>query len=449
MSERKTSAVETGEVKNTKRAKSEERVNKTVRYFGQDVTAESDTKKTQLNNNDLIIGVSGGGKTGSYVVPYILNSDESFIVADTKCNLYHRYKNDLRRRGYKVYNIDLIDPSRGEGYDPLHYIGKHMKNGVEVYNEKDIISIATTLIPVLSQEDPFWEMQARQFLSCLIGYVLEEFSEKDQNLSSVVDAYNMASIGIAKKKQIPFLDKLCEEKPQSFAARRYAMVRSLFSADKTWACTNMFIEAAISVFEFDAVREMVTKPSKFRFENMGFEKTALFLNVSDSDRSLDALVSVFYAQAFQTLMKTADSQPDNKLPVPVRIVLDDFATNCKIEDFDNLISVIRSREISTSIILQSLSQLESIYGVPGKLTILNNCDNILYLGGTDSGTVQFVAERANISPIEVMGLEVDKAYFLQRGQRYARKVTKIPPYSERLNGSSRKRPQKPKDVELY
>ncbi len=413
----------------TRRDTKMKRENKTVRCFGADVRVESNSRKTHLNNNDLIVGVSGGGKTGSYVIPYIMNSDESFIVADTKSNLYGMCKNDLIRRGYKVYNIDLINPEKGEGYDPLRFVGKIKKNGAETYNDTDIVSITNTLIPMLDTHEPFWTEQARQFTSCLISYVLEELEDKAKNLASVLDVFKLMSVQAASQNRIPFLEELCVNKPESLAARRYAMIRGTFAADRTWSSVLMFVEAPLSIFEFDAAREMVTKPSTFRFENMGFEKTAVFLNVSDSDRSLDRIVNIFYAQAFQTLIKTADKQPDSRLPIPVRIVLDDFATNCRIEDFDKLISVIRSRDISTSVILQSISQLDTIYQEPKRMTIVNNCDNVLYLGGTDFETIDFIAQRANISAIDVMGLELDKAFFIQRGMTRAQKVNKLEPYS--------------------
>ncbi len=412
--------------------------NKTVRCFGAGIKVGSNSRLTHLNNNDLVVGVSGGGKTGSYVIPYIMNSDESFIVADTKSNLYSMCKDDLERRGYKVYNIDLINPANGEGYDPLRFIGKIKRNGVEVYNDKEILSITNTLIPQLDAKDPFWSEQARQFTSCLISYVLECFDEEDKNLATVLDVFNYSTANLISERKIPFLEELCVNKPESLAARRYAMIKGSFSADKTWSSVIMFVETPLSVFEFDAAREMVTKPSTFRFENMGFEKTAVFLNVSDSDRSLDRLINVFYTQAFQTLLKTADKQPNSRLKIPVRIVLDDFATNCKIEDFDKIISVIRSRDISTSIILQSISQLDAGYGEANRKTIVNNCDNVLYLGGMDYDTIHFIAQRANISPIEVMGLGLDKAFFIQRGMTYAKKVDKLPPYSILPKRSSRR-----------
>lgn len=129
---------------------------------------------------------------------------------------------------------------------------------------------------------------------------------------------------------------------------------------------------------------MFSCPQRIDFRSLGREKTAVFLTISDTDRSMDGLVNLFYTQALQTLCNSADKDyPDHRLPVPVRFILDDFATNVRIPDFDKIISVIRSREIYVSIILQSISQLSALYGSGESTTIINNCDNCLYLGGQD------------------------------------------------------------------
>ncbi len=400
------------------------------RKFAKGVAVSSDTRKTHLNNNDVIIGVSGGGKTGSYVVPYIMGTDESFIVSDTKSNLYRRFKSLLKRRGFTVYNIDLIHPECGDGYDPLRFISKVKRGGKMVYSEKDILTVANAICPVRSKKDPFWECQAQEVISMLISYVLDAFDEKDHDLATVADVFRLFSYSVKKRRKVSFLEEHSAAFPDSLAARKYGLIRGSFDADKTWGSTFMFVSTALDVFDFDAAREMSTKPTRFNFEDIGRKKTAVFLNVSDSDRSLDALVNIFYTQAFQSLMRLADRQKDSRLPMPVRVILDDFATNCFIPDFDKLISVIRSREISTSIILQSVSQLDHSYSVPQKWTIINNCDQLLYLGGADLSTVDYIARRARKPVEEIMALPLDKAFFIQRGCPSAMLVEKLEPYAD-------------------
>ena len=152
-------------------------------------------------------------------------------------------------------------------------------------------------------------------------------------------------------------------------------------------------------------------------------KTALFLSVSDSDRSQDALINLFYTQALQYLMAAADSRPDSRLPIPVRFILDDFSTNTVIPDFDKIISVIRSREIYVSLIIQSLSQLDSLYDHAKAQTIINNCDHCLYLGGTDIQTAEYFAKKFNCQVSTVLNLPLNGLFIFERGSepRKARK----------------------------
>jgi type IV secretion system protein VirD4 len=168
--------------------------------------------------------------------------------------------------------------------------------------------------------------------------------------------------------------------------------------------------------------------NSFNIADLGREKTVLFINVSDTDRAFDSIVNIFYTQALQVLCAEADSKADGRLAVPVRMILDDFAASARIPDFDKLMSVIRSREISVSIILQSLSQLDTLYDRAMSLTIINNCDNILYLGGKDMETANFVANFAGKTPEAILSMERDKAYLIRTGEK-ARLVQKIAPYS--------------------
>ena len=159
-----------------------------------------------------------------------------------------------------------------------------------------------------------------------------------------------------------------------------------------------------------------SNPHKPRLGSLGQEKSAVFLTISDTDRSLDRLSGLFYAQALQALIASADQSPAHCLDVPVRFVLDDFAANVCIPDFDKAVSVIRSRGISASIILQSISQLESMYGHARALTIMNNCDHLLYLGGQDVETARYIAVKANKSVNTILDMPLDSAWLFTRGQ---------------------------------
>ena len=153
----------------------------------------------------------------------------------------------------------------------------------------------------------------------------------------------------------------------------------------------------------------------------------LFLNISDTDRTFDPIVNIFYLQALQTLCAEADELEDGRLKVPVRIIMDDFANSARIENFDKLISVIRSREISVSLILQSMTQIRSMYEEAAN-TIIDNCDHILYLGTQNLETAEFIGTRAYKTPEKILCMPADSAYLLEKG-RPAELVKKIKPYS--------------------
>ena len=171
---------------------------------------------------------------------------------------------------------------------------------------------------------------------------------------------------------------------------------------------------------------MITNTDKIDIKAIGREKTALFLNISDTDRSMDRLVNVFYTQALQMLCEEAESRPECRLAVPVRFIMDDFATNADIPDFDKMVSVIRSRQISVSIMLQSITQLDGIYGPDKAGTIINNCDIMLYLGGQDIKTAEIVSIKANVPLNSILDMSTKDAWLFTRGEP-GKKVKKYNP----------------------
>ena len=162
----------------------------------------------------------------------------------------------------------------------------------------------------------------------------------------------------------------------------------------------------------------------------------MFLNLSDTDRTFDSFINIFYTQALQILCDQANQRPSGRLAVPVRIIMDDFATNANIPNFDKIISVIRSRDISVSLILQSLTQLEAMYCKPVATTIINNCDHLLYLGTQDIDTANFIGCRAFKTPEDILCMPRDKAYIITNGEK-AKLVNKIKPYSTMENSPKR------------
>lgn len=231
----------------------------------------------------------------------------------------------------------------------------------------------------------------------------------------------MSSVGrLFMEMGTPVFDRLFAElgelNPNSFAVTRYRMQKGAAAADRMYASIVGILAEKLSTIAFGVADGMFCNPEAIDIEDLRRRKTAVFLTISDTDRSMDGLASLFYTQAFQLLCSDSCSMAPPEEELPVRIILDDFAANVVIPDFDRIISVIRSRDIYVSIILQSLSQLEAMYGHARALTILNNCDNCLYLGGQDVETAQYIGQKADKSVHAVLNMPLSDALLFTRGE---------------------------------
>lgn len=392
-----------------------------TRILAEGISVSNDTKATGLNNNDLIIGSSGSGKTGGYVIPNIRNISGSLVVSDTKGQLERLFKDELIRKGYIVKTLDLVNPLRSCGYNPLDGIRRY-DNGK--YREQDILTLANTIMPKLDSDEPFWEKAAAGYLAFLIAYCLEAVDDDEHNMQTVCKLHQAF---IAPNGELPFL-LWAEGNPDSFATKKYRQIRSSSNAEKMWSSIIEFANRALEPFDFDEAKTIFASKDPIDIRELGRTKTVLFLNVSDTDRTFDMLVNIFYTQALQLLCSQADANPDGRLDVPVRIIMDDFAASARIPDFDKVISVIRSRDISVSLILQSMTQLESMYSHAEAMTIVNNCDHILYLGSQDIGTAEFIAYRAYKTPETIMCMPRTDVILMTSGEK-AVTVRKMKPYS--------------------
>lgn len=391
------------------------------RVLAKGVVVSNDTRITGLNNNDLIVGSSGCGKTGGYVIPNIQNITGSLVVSDTKGQLYRMFKDELEAKGYKVYILDFMNSPNSCGYNPLDGIRRY-PNGK--YNEQDILTLANTLMPPLDRHEPFWEKAAASYIAFLIAYCLEAVNEDEHDMINVC---RLHSAFLHPGGELSFLN-WAEEHPDTFAAKKFERINSISKVDKTWNCILEFANRALELFEFEEAKYIFDNEESFDILSLGREKTVLFINNSDTDRTYDNLVNSFYAQTLQLLCSEADKNPNGRLKVPVRIIMDDFASGTKIPDFDKVISVIRSRDISVSLILQSLTQLESMYSHAEAMTIVNNCDHLLYLGSQDIGTAEYMAYRLCKTPETVLRLSRNEAVLVTSGEK-AVVVDKIEPYS--------------------
>ena len=382
----------------------------TYRILAKDHLMSNNTWETGLNNNDIIVGTSGCGKTRGYVIPNILQCNESMIIADVKGYLRKMLARFLEEQGYEVLNINFIEFALSNGYNPLDYIRYDTKR--EKYNEQDIKTVASGIVVNENKVEPFWELSARMYLESIIAYVMECLPDEEHNLNSAVILF--AEMGTGRFERL-FIE-LSELNPSSFAVKQYNMYKNNVKAEKMHESIRGILAEKLSMLTFDGVSEVFNNPKKINFFDMGKRKTILFVTISDTDRSMDRLANLFYTQALHVLCNSADREyEDGRLDIPVRFILDDFATNIYLADFDKSISMIRSREIYVSLILQSLSQLESLYGHAKSMTILNNADNLLYLGGQDVETARYIGIKANKPTCSILNMPLSKAWLFTRG----------------------------------
>jgi type IV secretion system protein VirD4 len=392
------------------------------RKFAEGESVSNDTRKTGLNNNDLIVGGSGSGKTGTYIYNLLLNPYGSMVISDTKGLLCRKFSEYLKERGYKVYTLDFINPEKSSiGYNPLEFI---RRNGNGSFCETDIKKLANAIMPVMDEKEPFWETAGARYIGMLIGFVLESYPPEEQNMSSVLSLHREFQTEEGRWA----LDDWALEHADSFSVKRYLTFKESMKTERTWACIMEFVNDALDVFDYSELKNIFNGKNSLDVSRMAREKTVIFLNSSDNDMSLSRLCDIFYIQVMQTLIYEADKMEDGRLPVPCRLVFDDFAASSKIENFDNTISIIRSREISVSIIIQSISQLESRYSKPEAQTITNNCDHILSLGVVDPETAEFMAFHMNMQVSSILKKPRNRAILITAGEG-GRFVDKQRPYS--------------------
>ena len=370
-----------------------------------------DDFQTQRNNNVLVVGAAGCGKTRGVVSPNLLQATGSYIVSDPKGSLLKKYGLYLMGKGYRVINIDFTNPGNSDHYNPLAYVRK----------PTDILKVAHMLAYNKSTQerkggDSFWEQAAELLFSALIAYLVMYRPEEEQTLGNVAKLVCAGDGDENRPDQKTPLDRIMDEVEKrdynSFCLKQYRKYR--LAAGRTLASVQISCNVKLNAFDLPEIVKMAEGES-IDFTKVGQEKTAVFVCVSDTDRSLDDLANLFFTQAMNELVRYADSLDDGRLPVPVRFILDDFATNVMIDDFQRVIASIRSRAISVMLCVQDEAQLSAAYQDHGN-TIVSNCDTYLYLGGNDRKTEENVSTRADLPPHRVLNMKVGTGILFRRGE---------------------------------
>ena len=369
-----------------------------------------DSWATGLNNNVLVLGCSGSGKTRNFLKPNLLQCEGSYVVLDSKGRLFREMGPCLSAHGYTVDCLDFTTMEGTIGYDPLHHI--RWRNGRPL--AQDIISIASALFPRSEMgDDPFWAGAAANYVASYIAYVFEALPDREWNMASVVSVYEQACEGNAEA----LFSDLSRQDSESYAVSLYRRAKSTARAEKMHSSIMGIIAANLMPLTFDGALASFRKVDQIDFCDLGRERRVLFVTMDDMDRSLAPLTSLFIRQAFSSLCDFADAKCEGgRLPVPVRFMLDDFA-NLTLPDFDDVLSVIRSREISCTIICQTVSQLEARYNQAVANSIIGNCDRHLVLGFQDERTARYFSLRANKTATTLLETPADNWWLFERGHR--------------------------------
>lgn len=362
----------------------------------QQVRIGLDGRKHRRNVNVLVCGGSGAGKTRFYCKPNIMQANTSFVVLDPKGEIVRDTGGLLEAMGYEVRILDLINMEKSHCYNPFIYL----------MDDNDVQRLVTNLFksttPKGSQSnDPFWDTAASMLLLALVFYLKYEAPEEEQNFAMVMEMLRNGEVSEENEKNMSPLDYLFfdleNKNPDHIALKYYKSYHS--GSAKTLKSIQITLAARLEKFNLEGLASL-TMADELELPLMGERKTALFAIIPDNDSSFNFLVSILYTQLFQQLFYVADHKYGGSLPVHVHFVMDEFANVSLPDDFDKILSVMRSRGVSVSIILQNLAQLKALFEKQWE-SIVGNCDEFLYLGGNEQSTHKYVSELMGKATIDM------------------------------------------------
>ena len=361
----------------------------------QNVSIGLNAKKHRRNLNTLVCGGSGAGKTRFYCKPNLMQCNSSFVILDPKGEIVRDVGKLLEAKGYEIKVLDLISMEKSHCYNPFVYL----------QNDNDIQRLVTNLFksttPKGSQSnDPFWDTAASMLLLALVFYLHYEAPEDEQNFAMIMEMLRAGAIEDEEEPRPSPLDNLFSEleyeNPDHIALKYYHSYHS--GSAKTLKSIQITLAARLEKFNLESLASL-TSTDELELETLGEKKTALFALIPDNDTSFNFLVSILYTQLFQQLFYSADHIHGGSLPIPVHFLMDEFANVSLPDDFDKILSVMRSRSVSVSIILQNLAQLKALFEKQWE-SIVGNCDEFLYLGGNEQSTHKYVSELLGKSTID-------------------------------------------------
>ena len=354
----------------------------------QNVRIGLDGYKHRRNLNTLVCGGSGAGKTLFFAEPNVMQANTSMVILDPKGEIARATGHLLEAKGYEVRILDLINMEKSHCYNPFVYLD----------TDNDVQRLVTNLFKATTvkgaqSNDPFWDTAASMLLLSLIFYLKYEAPKEEQNFAMVLELLRAGDMpeeddGSYVSPLDELMERLEARDPEHIALKYYRNYRS--GAAKTLKSIQITLAARLEKFNLESLAA-VTMTDELDLPSIGEKKTAVFAIIPDNDTSFNFLISILYTQLFQQLFYTADRKYGGLLPVHVHFIMDEFANVSLPDDFDKILSVMRSRGVSVSIILQNLAQLKALFEKQWE-SIVGNCDTFLYLGGNEQSTHKYVSE---------------------------------------------------------
>lgn len=357
------------------------------KLFTQNFRLGLDPKRHKRNLNVLVVGGSGSGKTRGYAKPNVMQANASMVILDPKGEILRDTGHLLKSLDYEIRILDLIDMGKSHCYNPFVYLN----------NDNDVQRLNTNLFKATTpkgsvSQDPFWDTAAGMLHLALIFYLLYEAPPDEQNYPMLMELLRAGEVKEDDDEYASILDELFTrlemENPDHIALKYYRDYRS--GSAKTLKSIQVTLASRLEKFNLDSIGSL-TITDELDLATLGEKKVALFAIIPDNDTSFNFLVSILYTQLFQQLFELADKKYQGSLPQHVHFVMDEFANVSLPDDFEKILSVMRSRNISASIILQNLAQLKALFEKQWE-SIVGNCDEFLYLGGNEQSTHKYVSE---------------------------------------------------------
>lgn len=354
----------------------------------QHVRLGMDGYKTQRNMNILVIGGSGSGKTRYFCKPGLYSANCSYLITDPKGELLRSSGGLLLSLGYEVRVFNLIDPEQSDCYNPFVYVRE----------EKDVLSLIDNLIKNTtprnaSSNDPFWEKAEVALDSALMLYLIHEAPQDEQNFETMLYMMNFADVREEDEQYRSPLDMLFraleEEQPAHVAVKQYKVFKQ--AAGKT--AKSILVTAAVRLAAFNIPQyAAMTSMDEMDFGSLGERKRAIFCVIPVNDSSMNYLVGMLYTQCFQELYRRADQKYNGRLPVPVRVLQDEWANVAQPESYPKILATCRSYNIGLNIIVQNVQQIKALYEKEHE-SIIGNCDTLLFLGGgNEPASLEFIVK---------------------------------------------------------